>query len=145
VTRIRFDGRAFRWEGIEPRAYKEGAGFEGIVRYKLSDDLPAAFELRYFELEPGGYSSLEKHRHVHLVIALRGAGKALVAAKVVEMRPFDAVYVPPLAPHRWINDGREPFGFLCPVDAERDRPQPLDEAELEALRSDPATARYALL
>jgi quercetin dioxygenase-like cupin family protein len=142
-VKLEFDRETFRWQGIGPRAYKEGEGFRGVVRYALSDQLPAAFELRYFELECGGYSNLEKHRHVHLVIALRGAGTALVGDTVIELAPFDAVYVPPLTPHRWINQGQEPFGFLCPVDADRDRPQPLDEAELRALRSDPVTAPFA--
>ena len=137
-----FDPETFRWEGAEERAYKQGDGFEGIVRYPLSGKLPAAFELRYFELEPGGYSNLEKHRHVHFVIALRGTGKALVGQTVIDLAPLDALYVPPLTPHRWVNEGEEPFGFLCPVDADRDRPQALDEAELRALRDDPATARY---
>ena len=133
----------FRWEGVEARPYKRGGGFEGVTRYVLGEALPAAFELRYFELEPDGYSSLEKHRHVHLVIALRGAGKALVGETVGALEPFDALYVPPWVPHRFVNEGREAFGFLCPVDAERDRPQPLDAAELEALRANPATAPYA--
>lgn len=76
--KLPFDQQSFRWQGIEPRAYKQGEGFAGITRYVLADGLAAQFELRYFELEPGGYSSLEKHHHVHFVIALRGAGKALV-------------------------------------------------------------------
>lgn len=141
--KLRFDPARFRWQGVELRPYKQGGGFEGISRYVLGDQLPAAFALRYFELEPGGYSSLEKHRHVHLVMALRGTGRALVGDTVVELQPFDAVYVPPMTPHRWFNQGAEPFGFLCPVDAERDRPQPLDAHELDALRSSPTTAPYA--
>ena len=141
--KVSFDPTRFRWQGIEQRPYKQGGGFAGITRYVLADEVPAAFALRYFELEPGGYSSLEKHSHVHLVIALRGEGKAIVGDEVVELEPFDAVYVPPMTPHRWINEGAGPFGFLCPVDAERDRPQPLDEDELDALRSNPVTAPYA--
>lgn len=144
--KVRFDPETFRWEGIEPRPYKaptQPGGFEGVARYVLADQIPAEFALRYFELEPGGYSSLEKHRHIHLVVVIRGAGKALVGDEVVELEPFDALYVPPMTPHRWVNDGSEPFGFLCPVDSGRDRPQPLDEDELEALTSNPATAPYA--
>jgi quercetin dioxygenase-like cupin family protein len=146
VSAIRFDRAAFRWRGIEERAYKEGGeGFKDIVRVTLArgDDLGSAFELRYFELKPGGYSNLEKHRHVHFVLALRGTGTALVGSRITELEPYDALYVPPLAPHRFVNEAREPFGFLCPVDSSRDRPQPLDEAEWEALRADPATAPYA--
>ena len=119
--------------------------WEAITRHTLASPahVPAAFELRYFELAPGGYSSLEKHRHVHFVIALRGAGRALVGREVLDLTPFDALYVPPLTPHRWMATGDEPFGFLCPVDAERDAPQPLDDAEWETLRANPATAPFA--
>jgi oxalate decarboxylase/phosphoglucose isomerase-like protein (cupin superfamily) len=75
-------------------------------------------------------------------MAIRGHGRALVGREVVEMAPFDVVETPPLAPHRWVNAGEEPFGFLCTVDAERDRPQPLSNAELEQLAADPKTAPF---
>ena len=119
-------------------------GFRGIRRYLLADvDVVAAsYDLRYFELEPGGYSSLEKHRHAHFVLALRGVGRALVGELVFDLRPFDAVRVPPLTPHRWLNESEQAFGFLCPVDRERDKPQPLSDREWEALRANPATAPY---
>ena len=147
---IRFDPQRFRWVGVEPRAYKEpgaqarGMGFQGVARHTLArpQELPAEWELRYFEFDPGGYSSLEKHRHAHFVVVLRGWGRALVGGEVVTCRPFDAVYVPPLAPHRWVNAGEEPFGFLCTVDRERDRPAPLETSEWEALRANPETAPY---
>lgn len=150
AARIPFDQATFRWLGVEPRPYKphavaeRGMGSRGISRHRFVDPeaLPAQFELRYFELEPEGYSSLEKHEHAHFVIALRGAGLALVGREVLELKPLDAVRVPPLAPHRWMNRGDGPFGFLCPVDASRDRPRPLDQAEWEALRGDPRTAPY---
>lgn len=146
-----FDPARFRWEGVEPRAYKfslgdaRGMGWRGVLRFTLGGppELPTAFELRYFELQPGGYSSLEKHRHVHLIVAVRGRGRALVGRRVVDLQPLDVLYVPPLTPHRWINEGDEPFGFLCPVDADRDPPQPVSDEEWEALRSDPETAPYA--
>lgn len=149
-ARIPFEGGSFRWKGIEPRAYRDATGqergmaFRGVARHTLAggQELPAEFELRYFEFEPGGYSCLEKHRHAHFVIALRGAGKALIGREVIDLQPYDAVYVAPRTPHRWMNAGDDPFGFLCPVDSRRDRPQPLDEAEWEALRANPVTAPY---
>jgi quercetin dioxygenase-like cupin family protein len=119
--------------------------WRGITRHVLARpaDVPAGFEIRYFELERGGYSSLEKHAHAHLVVVLRGAGRALIGDRVIDCVPFDAVHVPPLTPHRWINDASvEPFGFLCTVDADRDRPAPLDDQEWNALLANPATARY---
>ncbi len=36
----------------------------------------------------------------------------------------------------------EPLGFLCMVDAVRDRPQLPTEEDLAALRRDPAVARF---
>jgi quercetin dioxygenase-like cupin family protein len=141
---IGFDPTSFRWEGVEEKAYKAGPGWKGVTRHTLAraGEIRAGFETRYFELEPGAYSSLEKHRHVHLVIALRGVGRALIGDRIYELAPFGAAYVPPLAPHRWLNAGREPFGFLCTVDGERDRPVPLDDDEWERLRADPDTAPY---
>ena len=148
--RIPFDPTTFRWAGVEERAYKfnlgdeRGMGWKDVTRHTIGhpDDLGADFELRYFELQPDGYSSVEKHAHVHLVVAVRGAGRALVGDGIVDLAPLDALYVPALTPHRWLNEGDEPFGFLCTVDAARDAPQPLDDAEWEALRANPVTAPY---
>jgi quercetin dioxygenase-like cupin family protein len=137
-----FDRSAFRWEGVAERPYKHGGGWQGVERHVLAGPADAAFETRYFEIAPGGYSSLEKHEHVHVVMPLRGRGRALIGSEVVELAPFDVVETPPLAPHRWVNAGAEPFGFLCTVDAERDRPQPLSDEELEALAADPRTAPF---
>ena len=148
--RIPFDRTTFRWAGVEEQAYKfslgddRGMGWKDVTRHTIGHpaDLSAGFELRYFELEPGGYSSVEKHAHVHLVVAVRGVGRALVGEAVVDLAPLDALYVPSLTPHRWLNEGDDPFGFLCTVDADRDPPQPLDDAEWEALRANPVTAPY---
>ncbi|GIV04502.1 MAG: cupin [Fimbriimonadales bacterium] len=147
---IPFDEAQFAWVGIQPLEYKEHAGdapgmnWRGVTRYSLGRPpyVEARFALRYFEIAPDGYSSLEKHAHVHLVVVIRGRGRALVGERVVELKPFDILYVPPNTPHRWINPYSEPFGFLCPADAERDKPQPVSEAEWQALRANPETAPY---
>ena len=147
---ISFDPSGFRWRGVEERAYKfsagdeRGMGWRGVTRMTLARaaEIGSGFELRYFEIEPGGYSSLEKHRHAHFVVVLRGRGRALVGAQVVTCRPFDAVYVPSLAPHRWMTAGEEPFGFLCTVDRDRDRPQPLPDDEWAELKANPETSRF---
>ena len=114
--------------------------WQGVSRHTL---VRASFEVRYFEIAPGGFSSLEKHAHVHVVFAARGHGRALIGDEVVELDPLDLVQTPPFAPHRWVNAGDEPFGFICTVERERDRPQPLDDAEWEALLANPLTAPFA--
>ncbi len=149
--RVAFDAKQFRWSRIDPQAYKfslgdeRGMGWRGVTRYTLANPsaAPAKFELRYFELAPGGYSSLEKHAHVHIILVLRGKGRAVVGHQVFDLAPFDLLYVPPHTPHRWVNEGAEPFGFLCPVDAPRDQAQPVDDVEWEALKRAPTTAPYA--
>ncbi|MDR5710511.1 MAG: cupin domain-containing protein [Armatimonadota bacterium] len=146
-----FDPERFRWEGVEAKLYKfsggevRGMGWRGVRRYTLASppEIPAAFAIRYFEIEPGGYSSFEKHEHVHFILVLRGRGRAVVGTRIFELAPYDLLYVPPLVPHRWVNESDEPFGFLCPVDADRDPPQPLDDAEWEAMVANPLTAPYA--
>ncbi len=66
----------FRWEGIRVSPYKaEGTHFSGITRQLLFDGGErAGCQLRYFEIEPGGYSSLERHRHAHAIMVVRGHG-----------------------------------------------------------------------
>jgi len=149
-VKIPFDGTAFRWRGVEAELYKfslgdqAGMGWRGVTRYTIGGPpgLPSHFQLRYFELAPDGYSSLEKHTHVHFIIVIRGKGKALVDRQVFDLQPLDVLYVPPNTPHRWINEGNETFGFLCPVDAERDPPQPVSDEEWQTLKRDPTTAPY---
>lgn len=145
-----FDRAAFRWRGVEPQSYKfalgdaRGMGWRGVTRFTLAGPpgVPARWELRYFELAPGGYSSLERHAHAHCIVVLRGRGEALVGPEVVPMLPLDLVVVPPDVPHRWVNTGDEPLGFLCPVDAERDPPRPVSDEQWESLSRDPVTARH---
>lgn len=139
-----FHPGAFAWDGITPRVYKFGGGsspgtaWRDVVRHTLIGGRgePVAFELRYFEIAAGGFSSLEKHKHVHAIIVLRGMGYAVVGREVFTVGPYDLVYVPSGAPHQFVNAGDELFGFLCPVDADRDPPQPLTQAELQTLLDD---------
>jgi quercetin dioxygenase-like cupin family protein len=143
---VRFDPAAFSWDGAERRAYKDepgvarGMGWQGVSRTTL---VRVPVELRYFEIAPGGFSSLEKHAHVQVVTAVRGRGRALIGAEVVDLAPLDVVETPPWAPHHWVAVDESPFGFLCTVEPERDRPQPLDDAEWAALLADPRLAPFA--
>src|SRR5947199_491579 len=148
--KVSFDPQYFRWRGVEAQAYKfalgghRGMGWRDVSRFTLACPpvVPSGFELRYFELAAGGYSSLEQHGHVHCIVVLRGRGKALVAEEIIALEPLDVLYVPARTPHRWINDSDEPFGFLCPVDAQRDSPGPVDDAAWERLRTHDPTAPY---
>ncbi len=117
----------FRWDGREPMAYKttEELPFRNVSRTELigSTGEQTAFDLRYFEIGPGGHSSLEKHVHTHVVIGVRGTGTLVSGEKQIQIQPFDVAYVPPLRVHQLTNTSTEPFGFFCIVDHDRDRPQ----------------------
>lgn len=134
----------FRWERVDLARYKEegSAPFRDITRQVLFHvhDLPC--EWRYFEIAPGGYSTLERHRHAHAVMILRGRGRCLVGDQVHAVAAHDLVRVPPLAWHQFRADADSPLGFLCLVDKDRDRPQLPDAQELAALRRTPQVAAF---
>ncbi len=127
----------FRWQDVPTLVYKPtGSGFKNIVRRVVlghrESDLP--FQVRYFEMKNGGYSSLECHRHRHAVVVIRGRGKLFLKNKVHALRPFDAVYIGKNVIHQFHQTGNEPFGFLCMVTARRDRPKLVSPSKAEKLR-----------
>ena len=120
------------WAGIEPRAYKERPDlFRDVVRYTLlggrDADEPLSFEVRYFEIAPGGYSSLEHHAHAHAVLVVKGQGMVRLGTRGETICPWDVVYVAPHEVHRFYAGDSEPLGFICVVDRDRDRPLVVDE------------------
>ena len=139
----RFDRATFGWEGVAAQVYKRGdagaagLGWRNVVRHTLAGGDALAFQLRYFEIGSDGYSSLEKHVHAHTIVVLRGRGRVVAGREVFAVEPFDLVVIPPGTPHQFLNAGAEPFGFLCPVDADRDAPQAVSRDEVEVLLADP--------
>jgi ribulose-bisphosphate carboxylase large chain len=121
----------FRWEGVPVAEYKEAAAhWCGVSRVGLvgGQGEAARFHLRYFEIAPGGFSSFESHAHEHAVVVLRGRGEVQLGETVHALGFGDTVYVAPHEAHQFRNvSASEPFGFLCVVDAERDRPVPLPD------------------
>jgi len=120
----RHDG-SFHWEGVDVLKYKQegSAPFKDVTRQVLfeSADLPA--QLRYFEVAPGGYTTLERHNHVHAVMVIRGHGECLVGDKAHAIDTHDLVNVPPMTWHQFHAAPDAPLGFLCLVASDRDRPQ----------------------
>jgi quercetin dioxygenase-like cupin family protein len=144
TKRFRGHEGGFRWEGVEPHAYKADgdAPFKDITRQTLFRDEALAGELRYFEVAPGGYSTLERHEHVHAVMILRGSGRCLVGEDVRNVAALDLIAIPPMTWHQFRAGPDEPLGFLCMVDRERDRPQLPSAEDLAALNANPAIAGF---
>ncbi len=135
---------AGRWDGVEVRPYKDegDAPFKDITRQALFVDGRLGCELRYFEMASGGHSTLERHEHVHAVMIFRGRGEALVGGTVRQVDTHDLVTIPPMTWHQFRANRGEPLGFLCMVNAERDRPQLPSETELDTLRQTPEVAAF---
>lgn len=136
--------RDFRWDDVPLLEYKaEGAApFKDVTRQTLFCRPDMAAELRYFEVGPGGHSTLERHQHAHAIVILRGRGVGLVAPDVREVGAYDLMTVPPMTWHQLRAADDEPLGFLCMADSTRDRPQLPTADDLEALRTDPDIARF---
>jgi ribulose-bisphosphate carboxylase large chain len=125
VRRLKFEDGC-QWSNRESTPYKDADDltFKGVRRVELVGKFgeQTRCDLRYFEVEPGGFTSLEKHLHTHIVIGARGTGVLTMGNQRVAIEPMDVVYLEPLEVHQLCNETREPFGFLCIVDHERDRP-----------------------
>lgn len=122
----------FRWEGVAVAGYKpDPTLFKDVTRQTLVGEAPgeerSASLTRYFEVQPGGYSTLEHHEHRHTVIVLRGRGTVRLGGETHALAPFDVVYVAPRTVHQFRAAQDEPLGFLCVVERERDRPVPIVE------------------
>ena len=140
VTRATQSG----WDGVPVEGYRPGAA-TGVERHTIvggrkssPDEAGPGTEVRYFELQPGAVSRLEKHEHEHFVIVRRGLGYVVIEQNAAEIGPNDVVYVAPLELHQFVNRGDEPFGFYCIVNAMRDFSQEPSQEDLARLQSSPA-------
>ena len=116
------------WEDTSIQTYKEDPGqWMKTTRQNLFPDSNTSFEVRYFEIAPGGSTSYERHQHEHCVVVINGNGEVFLSGIWELIQTGDTVHIPSLAPHQFRNRSNEPFGILCIVDRERDRPELLGE------------------
>jgi mannose-6-phosphate isomerase-like protein (cupin superfamily) len=136
--------KGYRWEGVAELPYKEDdrALFKSITRQMLFADPELHGELRYFEMAPGGFSTLERHEHMHAVMILRGRGHCLVGDEVKAIETRDLVAVPAMTWHQFRATQGEPLGFLCMVNATRDKPQLPSAEDLAKLQADAKIAAF---
>lgn len=74
------------------------------------------FALRQYTVEKGGHTPFDQHEYEHQVYVLKGRGllrKAEHNPVLRKLRQGDAVFIPSNAVHQFINEGDEPFIFLC--------------------------------
>lgn len=136
--------QSFRWDATDLLAYKEegSAPFKAITRQTLFRQPELKAELRYFEMAPGGYSTLERHEHMHAVLILRGAGQCMVGSEIYDVGTNDLVTIPPWTWHQFRARPGEHLGFLCMVNVERDRPVLPTDDERKAMEANPRIAAF---
>src|SRR6185312_337445 len=132
---VRHQTGDFHWDGVDVLRYKDegSAPFRDVTRQVLFEGGGMPTQLRYFEVAPGGWTTLERHEHVHAVMVIRGHGQCLVGERAYDIALHDLVSVPPMTWHQFRAAADAPLGFLCMVTQERDRPQLPDPAEAESI------------
>ncbi len=118
----RTEAGEMRWQGVSVRAYgPDKSGADRATRQILvgnEEDSPH-FHLRYFAVQPGGYTSLDQHAHDHGVYVLHGRARLRLGDEEHELNTGDVVYIAGNEVHQFFTLGEEPFGFLCVVPAKR--------------------------
>ena len=117
------------------KEYKDNTScYKGVHRYSLlgesEDEQALNFQTRYFEVESGGYTTFEYHRHPHSVMIIRGSGTVILGDELHELSLHDVVFVAPNTLHQFHADRGELLGFICVVDRYRDRPILPDEDKI---------------
>ncbi|PIE90238.1 MAG: cupin [Acidobacteria bacterium] len=130
------EGRG-RWRHIQSEPYKrETSSYKNVTRFELIGKRGESplFHTRYFEIESGGYSTLEVHQHEHVVYVIKGSGSVRIGCRVHVVSVGDLIYISPGDAHQFLNHTEEgAFGFICMVNADRDKPVPVAGGEACAI------------
>jgi len=115
----KFNGKPddFRWDDVQVREY--GDEFKGVTRQVFigPEENSTNFHLRYFRLEPGTHSNLERHEHEHGVLVLHGQARVQINDKFYDVNPNDAIFISGNDLHQFVVIGDQPMGFLCVIKA----------------------------
>jgi len=65
------------------------------VNTSVTIEEPFNFVTRYFEIQPGGYSTLERHQHPHAVVVIRGRGRVMLGDRSRRNAPGHDLVLPP--------------------------------------------------
>lgn len=90
------------------------------IRWLISEkDGAPHFAMRYFEVQPGGYTPYHKHSWEHEVFLLKGEGNLVGEGETHIIKEGDAIFVPGEENHQFKNASDETMTFLCMVPIEK--------------------------
>jgi len=88
------------------------------IRWLISKaDGAKNFEMRMFELQPGGFTPLHTHPHEHEVFVLEGKGAFVYEGKQHTFNSDYVIFVPGGKQHCFKNTGDSVLRFLCIIPA----------------------------
>lgn len=110
------DRDKFQWEGVEGLPLNE-EGLRSVTKHVLigeNEDAPN-YIMRYFYLEQGGHSKLERHPQEHEVIILKGMGEVQIAETTFSVKPFDVIFIEGNELHQFRALKDQELGFICVI------------------------------
>lgn len=100
-------------DNISAETVQSGIGVTKKVLISHEDAMN--FSMRCFEIQPGGSMPNHTNQVEHEQYVLSGSAKIGIGAEVFEVNKDDIVFIPAEVPHWYMNNGNEPFKFLCLV------------------------------
>lgn len=73
----------------------------------------ADFNIKFFEMNPGGYSPLHSHSAEHQLIITDGEGSLFDGGKTAAIKAGDIAFIAPNEPHQLRATGDKPLKFIC--------------------------------
>lgn len=120
-------GRAIRLEDVPWRRIEDQRDWLRFKRLLWEETGSKEFCVGLGELDPGRWLGLHHHEGIaEFYYVLGGRAKVTVEGEELEATPGTAIYIPPSAKHKIINDGDEKFIFIYGLNAST-RPYTWDE------------------
>lgn len=117
-----FESGELRWLDVPVRAYGPDSGNADRATRQIlvgNEEGSPHFHMRYFAVQPGGYTSLDQHEHDHGVYVVHGSARLRLGDEEHEVNTGDAIYISGNEVHQFFALGDAAFGFICVVPAKR--------------------------
>lgn len=105
------------FEDIQAEPVTTAGATKTTIRWLITQkDGASGYAMRLFEIVPGG--AIPTHTHnfeQHEIFVFQGSAKVTAGEKEFRVKKGDAIFVPVGEPHSYINDGEEPFRFICVI------------------------------
>jgi len=102
------------YKDVKNEAVKEEGYKDTRMRWLITkEDGAENFAMRMVEVEPGGHTSWHEHDWEHEIFILEGKGVAKSKEGEEEFKPWDVIFIPPMAKHQLKNTGKDLLKFLC--------------------------------